>query len=114
MHQRLEVAVEYGLFWPFERLFSPYFTATHDWCKVTCPQCTKQGVSLSAAKIPFIGEKIPFAGHNDYSGFAVAYNNPRKRNAEGYRVPSDVGLTKVFDRARLKGRIRLILVGLYL
>ena len=33
MHQRLEVAVEYGLFWPFERLFSPYFTATHDWCK---------------------------------------------------------------------------------
>ena len=65
-------------------------------------------------KIPFIGEKIPFAGHNDYSGFAVAYNNPRKRNAEGYRVPSDVGLTKVFDRARLKGRIRLILVGLYL
>ena len=39
---------------------------------------------------------------------------PVKRNAEGYRVPSDVGLTKVFDRARLKGRIRLILVGLYL
>lgn len=37
-----------------------------------------------------------------------------KRNAEGYRVPSDVGLTKVFDRARLNGRIRLILVGLYL
>lgn len=41
MHQRLEVAVEYGLFWPFERLFSPYFTATHDWCKQTCPQCTR-------------------------------------------------------------------------
>lgn len=40
--------------------------------------------------------------------------NPVKRNAEGYRVPSDVGLTKVFDRARLNGRIRLILVGLYL
>lgn len=39
---------------------------------------------------------------------------PVKRNAEGYRVPSDVGLTKVFDRARLNGRIRLILVGLYL
>ena len=36
-----------------------------------------------------------------------------KRNAEGYRVPSDVGLTKVFDRARLNERIRLILVGLY-
>lgn len=34
MHQRLEVAVEYELFWPFERLFSPYFTATHDWCMV--------------------------------------------------------------------------------
>lgn len=41
MHQRLEVAVEYELFWPFERLFSPYFTATHDWCKQTCPQCTR-------------------------------------------------------------------------
>lgn len=41
MHRRLEVAVEYGLFWPFERLFSPYFTATHDWCKVTCPRCTR-------------------------------------------------------------------------
>ena len=39
---------------------------------------------------------------------------PVKRNAEGYRVPSDVGLTKVFDRERLNGRIRLILVGLYL
>ena len=39
---------------------------------------------------------------------------PVKRKAEGYRVPSDVGLTKVFDRARLNGRIRLILVGLYL
>ena len=39
---------------------------------------------------------------------------PAKRNAEGYRVPSDVGLTKVFDRMRLNGRIRLILVGLYL
>lgn len=50
LHQRLEVAVEYGLFWPFERLFSPYFTATHDWCKVICPQCTKQGVSLGAGR----------------------------------------------------------------
>lgn len=39
---------------------------------------------------------------------------PVKRNVEGYRVPSDVGLTKVFDRERLNGRIRLILVGLYL
>ncbi len=59
-------------------------------------------------------KKIPFAGHNDCSGFGHVYNNPRKRNAEGYRVPSDVGLTKVFDRERLNGRIRLILVGLYL
>lgn len=41
MHQRLEVAVEYGLFWPFERLFSPYFTATHDWCKAAGLLCTK-------------------------------------------------------------------------
>lgn len=73
-----------------------------------------KGTFLSAAKIPFIEEKIPLTGHNDYSGFVVAYNNPRKRNAEGYRVPSDVGLTKVFDRERLNGRIRLILVGLYL
>lgn len=39
---------------------------------------------------------------------------PVKRNAEGYRVPSDMGLTKVFERVRLNGRIRLILVGLYL
>lgn len=39
---------------------------------------------------------------------------PVKRNAEGYRVPSDVGLTKVFERACLYGCIRLILVGLYL
>lgn len=39
---------------------------------------------------------------------------PVKRNAEGYRVPSDVGLTKVFERMCLNGRIRLILVGLYL
>ena len=39
---------------------------------------------------------------------------PVKRNAEGYRVPSDVGLTKVFERVCLYGRIRLILVGLYL
>lgn len=39
---------------------------------------------------------------------------PVKRNAEGYRVPSDVGLTKVFDRERLHGRIHMILVGLYL
>ena len=39
---------------------------------------------------------------------------PVKRNAEGYRVPSDVGLTKVFERVRLYGCIRLILVGLYL
>ena len=37
-----------------------------------------------------------------------------KRNAEGYRVPSDVGLTKVFERMCLYGRICLILVGLYL
>lgn len=37
-----------------------------------------------------------------------------KRNAEGYRSPSDVGLTKVFERMCLYGRIRLILVGLYL
>lgn len=73
-----------------------------------------KGTSLSAALIPFIEEKIPLTGHNDYSGFGLVYNNPRKRNAEGYRVPSDVGLTKVFDRERLNGRIRLILVGLYL
>lgn len=59
-------------------------------------------------------KKIPFAGHNDCSGFGLVYNNPRKRNAEGYRVPSDVGLTKVFERVCLNGRIRLILVGLYL
>lgn len=39
---------------------------------------------------------------------------PVKRNAEGYRVPSDVGLTKVFERVCLYGCIRLILVGLYL
>ena len=37
MHQRLEVAVEYGLLLPFKRLFSPYFTATHNWCK-ECPR----------------------------------------------------------------------------
>lgn len=39
---------------------------------------------------------------------------PVKRNAEGYRVPSDVGLTKVFERVCLNGRIHMILVGLYL
>ena len=39
---------------------------------------------------------------------------PVKRNAEGYRVPSDVGLTKVFERMCLYGCIRLILVGIYL
>ena len=39
---------------------------------------------------------------------------PVKRNAEGYRVPSDVGLTKVLERVCLNGCIRLILVGLYL
>lgn len=114
IHQRLEVAVEYGLFWPFERLFSPYFTATHDWCKVTCPQCTKQGVSLSAASIPFIEEKIPLTGRNDYSCFAVAYNNPRKKKCGRLPSPSDVGLTKVFERVCPYGCIRLILVGLYL
>lgn len=59
-------------------------------------------------------KKIPFAGHNDCSGFGLVYNNPRKRNAEGYRVPSDVGLTKVLERVCLNGCIRLILVGLYL
>ena len=46
MHQRLEVAVEYGLFWPFERLFSPYFTATHDWYKGararSVPECRQK------------------------------------------------------------------------
>lgn len=114
MHRRLEVAVEYGLFWPFERLFSPYFTATHDWCKVTCPQCTKQGVFPSADLIPFIGEKIPFAGHNDCSGFGLVYNNLSEKKCGRLPSPLDVGLTKVFDCVRLKGRIRLILVGLYL
>ena len=114
MHQRLEVAVEYGLFWPFERLFSLYFTATHDWCKVICHQCTKQGVSPSIAKIPFIGEKIPFIGHNDCSGFGLVYNNLSEKKCGRLPSPLDVGLTKVFDRVRLKGRIRLILVGLYL
>ena len=59
-------------------------------------------------------KKIPFAGHNDCSGFGLVYNNTRKRNAEGYRVPSDVGLTKVLERVCLNGCIRLILVGLYL
>lgn len=114
MHQRLEVAVEYGLFWPFERLFSPYFTATHDWCKATCPQCTKQGVSPNVAYIPFIEEKIPFTGHNDCSGFGLVYNSSRKKKCGRLPSPSDVGLTKVFERMCLYGRIRLILVGLYL
>ena len=113
MHQRLEVAVEYGLFWPFERLFSPYFTATHDWCKVICHQCTKQGVSPSIAKIPFIGEKTP-AGHNDCSGFGLVYNNLSEKKCGRLPSPLDVGLTKVFERMCLYGRIRLILVGLYL
>ena len=47
----------------------------------------RKGTSPSAAKIPFIGEKIPFAVRNGYPGFGLIYNNPVKRNAEGYRVP---------------------------
>lgn len=74
MHQRLEVAVEYGLFWSFERLFSLYFTATHDWCKVTCPPCTKQGVFPSAAlwvtrlsNMAFIAVMFYFTAEGDIS-----------------------------------------------
>ena len=74
----------------------------------------RKGTSLSAALIPFIEEKIPFTGHNDYSGFAVAYNNSRKKKCGRLPSPSDVGLTKVFERVYLYGRIRVILVGLYL
>ena len=73
-----------------------------------------KGTSLSVAKKPFIEEKIPLTGHNDYSGFGLVYNNPRKKKCGRLPSPSDVGLTKVFDRERLNGRIRLILVGLYL
>ena len=50
MHRRLEVAVEYGLFWSFERLFSPYFTATHDWRKVTWLLCTNNDPFSSVPK----------------------------------------------------------------
>lgn len=57
---------------------------------------------------------MPLTGHNDYPGFAVAYNNPRKKKCGRLPSPSDVGLTKVFERMCLYGRIRLILVGLYL
>ena len=70
--------------------------------------------SPSAVKIPFIGEKIPFAVHDDGSGFGLVYNNPRKKKCGRLPSPSDVGLTKVFERVCLYGCIRLILVGLYL
>lgn len=71
-------------------------------------------MSLSAAKIPFIEEKIPFIGHNGCSGFGLIYNSSRKKKCGRLPSPSDVGLTKVFERVRLYGCIRLILVGLYL
>lgn len=64
--------------------------------------------------MPLIEEKIPLTGHNDYSGFVVAYNNPRKKKCGRLPSPSDVGLTKVFERVCLHGRIHMILVGLYL
>ena len=57
---------------------------------------------------------IPFIGHNDCSGFGLVYNSSRKKKCGRLPSPSDVGLTKVFERMRLYGRIRLILVGLYL
>lgn len=71
-------------------------------------------MSPGAGKIPFIGEKIPFAVHNGHSGFGLVYNSPRKKKCGRLPSPSDVGLTKVFERMRLYGCIRLILVGLYL
>ncbi len=74
----------------------------------------RKGTSLSAAKIPFIGEKIPFAVHNGCSGLGLVYNSLRKKKCGRLPSPSDVGLTKVFERVCLYGRIRLILVGLYL
>lgn len=48
------------------------------------------------------------------SGFGLVYNNLSEKKCGRLPSPLDVGLTKVFDRVRLKGRIRLILVGLYL
>ena len=39
---------------------------------------------------------------------------PVKKKCGRLPSPSDVGLTKVFERMCLYGRIRLILVGLYL
>lgn len=59
-------------------------------------------------------KKKPFAGHNDCSGFGLVYNSFRKKKCGRLPSPSDVGLTKVFERMCLYGRIRLILVGLYL
>ena len=46
--------------------------------------------------------------------FGLVYNNPRKKKCGRLPSPSDVGLTKVFERVCLYGYIRLILVGLYL
>ena len=59
-------------------------------------------------------KKIPLTGHNDYSGFGLVYNSSRKKKCGRLPSPSDVGLTKVFERMCLYGRIRLILGGLYL
>lgn len=49
-----------------------------------------------------------------YSGFGLVYNSSRKKKCGRLPSPSDVGLTKVFERMCLYGRICLILVGLYL
>ena len=46
--------------------------------------------------------------------FGLVYNSFRKKKCGRLPSPSDVGLTKVFERVCLYGRIRLILVGLYL
>ena len=59
-------------------------------------------MSPSIAKIPFIGEKTP-AGHNDCSGFGLVYNNLSEKKCGRLPSPLDVGLTKVFDRVRMKG-----------
>ena len=59
-------------------------------------------------------KKIPFIGHNGCSGFGLVYNSFRQKKCGRLPSPSDVGLTKVFERVCLYGCIRLILVGLYL
>ena len=73
----------------------------------------RKGTSLSASKYRLSEKKYRSPVRMIILALLLLTITLAKRNAEGYLVSSDVGLTKVFDRARLDGRIRLILVGLY-